>query len=76
MTCGLLPLPCLPRFKPLHETVMSERVNFICQQEGVQLSPEAMATLGAVSGGDLRRAITTLQSAVRLGGPAVQRWAL
>mmetsp|Transcript_13176 Transcript_13176/g.35872 ORF Transcript_13176/g.35872 Transcript_13176/m.35872 type:complete len:342 (+) Transcript_13176:130-1155(+) len=61
------------RFKPLHETVMSERVNYICEQEKVQLSEESLATLGAVSGGDLRRAITTLQSAVRLGGPVVQR---
>ncbi|KAF5831087.1 DNA replication factor C complex subunit 4 [Dunaliella salina] len=61
------------RFKPLHETVMGERINFICEQEHVQLSEESLATLGAVSGGDLRRAITTLQSAVRLGGPVVKR---
>lgn len=61
------------RFKPLHNTVMSERVNYICGKEEVQLSEESMATLGVVSGGDLRRAITTLQSAVRLAGPQVQR---
>eukprot|EP00967_Tisochrysis_lutea_P097851 scaffold143901_cov17-Tisochrysis_lutea.AAC.1 len=35
------------RFKPLHETVMSERVNYICEQEKVQLSEESLATLGA-----------------------------
>ena len=34
--------------------------------EGVELSAEALSTLGRVSTGDLRKAITTLQSAVRL----------
>ena len=34
--------------------------------EGVSLGEGAMDTLGKVSGGDLRKAITTLQSAVRL----------
>jgi hypothetical protein len=32
-----------------------------------------MEVLGKVSGGDLRKAITTLQSAVRLKGPLVDR---
>ena len=40
----------------------------------MQLSPESLQTLVKVSGGDLRKAITTLQSAVRLqvsgGSPA------
>ena len=35
-------------------------------EEGVELRPGAMETLAKVSGGDLRKAITTLQSAVRL----------
>ena len=35
-------------------------------EEGVTLEAGAMETLSKVSGGDLRRAITTLQSAVRL----------
>ncbi len=34
--------------------------------EGVHLGEGAMDTLGKASGGDLRKAITTLQSAVRL----------
>jgi len=55
---------------------MSERINLICDKEGVTLGPDVMATLGTVSGGDLRRAITTLQSAVRLAGPAVSRCAV
>lgn len=35
-------------------------------EEGVELQEGAMETLAKVSGGDLRKAITTLQSAVRL----------
>lgn len=35
-------------------------------EEGVTLATGAMGTLSKVSGGDLRRGITTLQSAVRL----------
>jgi hypothetical protein len=63
------------RFKPLHEAIMTDRVQYICSKEQVTLSPEAMQALGAVSGGDLRKAITTLQSAVKLKGPVVDRWA-
>ncbi len=40
--------------------------------EGVQLGPDALCTLSRVAGGDMRRAITTLQSAVRLGGLPVR----
>ena len=35
-------------------------------EEGVALQTGAMETLGRVAGGDMRKAITTLQSAVRL----------
>lgn len=62
------------RFKPLHEAIMSSRIEHIAEKEGVELAPDAMATLAAVSGGDLRKAITTLQSAARLsGGERVER---
>eukprot|EP00891_Asterochloris_glomerata_P008841 jgi/Astpho2/8841/fgenesh1_pm.00129_%23_10_t len=54
------------RFKPLHGSIMDNRLQHICQEEGVQLPPESLQTLVKVSGGDLRKAITTLQSAVRL----------
>ena len=36
--------------------------------EGVELSPGTLQALSKVAGGDMRRAITTLQSAARLGG--------
>lgn len=61
------------RFKPLHVAIMSSRIEHICAKEGVTLEPEAMDTLAKVSGGDLRRAITTLQSASRLGGGSVDK---
>lgn len=50
------------------------RIEHICEREGVTLAEGALEALGAVSGGDLRRAITTLQSAARLGAGTVDRW--
>ena len=50
-----------------HDGALSVRVwAHMGAEEGVTLAPGAMETLSKVSGGDLRRAITTLQSAVRL----------
>jgi hypothetical protein len=53
----------------------SEAHRSVCHaaEEGVDLSDEALSTLGRVSGGDLRKAITTLQSAVRLKVPVLAR---
>ncbi len=61
------------RFKPLHEGIINERINHICEKECVALAADALALLGKVSGGDLRKAVTTLQSAVRLSGLDVSR---
>jgi replication factor C subunit 2/4 len=60
------------RFKPLHEGIMENRVHSICRAEGVEMAPGSMAMLGQVSHGDLRRAITTLQSAYSLTGNPVK----
>jgi replication factor C subunit 2/4 len=59
------------RFKPLHPEAMQGRIAYICEKEGVEMLPGAMGALGRVSGGDMRKAVTTLQSAARLaaGGP-------
>ncbi|PNW81563.1 hypothetical protein CHLRE_06g251800v5 [Chlamydomonas reinhardtii] len=61
------------RFKPLQPAIMAGRIEHICERESVTLGPGALDTLSAVSGGDLRRAINTLQSAARLGGGHVDR---
>jgi len=57
------------RFKPLSNDILVKRLNFISEQESVQVSPDAMEALIETSEGDLRRAITTLQSASRLKNP-------
>jgi DNA polymerase III delta prime subunit len=61
------------RFRPLHQEVMSDRVHYICKTEGVELDADAFKLLAQVSAGDLRKAVTTLQSAVRLAGSQVTR---
>lgn len=59
------------RFKPLHQEVMATRIEYIANEEGLTLQPGVIPKLSEVSGGDLRKAITTMQSAVRLRGPVV-----
>eukprot|EP00898_Chlorokybus_atmophyticus_P006804 jgi/Chlat1/7124/Chrsp57S06801 len=59
------------RFRPLHGDIMSARVRHICDQEHLSLEDGALGTLSNVSVGDLRRAITTLQSAATLYGANV-----
>ncbi|KAK9496885.1 hypothetical protein O3M35_012892 [Rhynocoris fuscipes] len=56
------------RFKPLGEGMIRLRLEMICKEENVSFTPEAIATLVDTSGGDLRRAITCLQSCARLKG--------
>ncbi|CAI0393209.1 unnamed protein product, partial [Linum tenue] len=59
------------RFKPLSEEIMSSRILHICKEEGIYLDDEAVSTLGTISQGDLRRAITYLQGAARLYGSSI-----
>lgn len=59
------------RFKPLSEEIMSSRILHICKEEGLNLDSEALSSLSAISQGDLRRAITYLQGAVRLFGSTI-----
>ncbi|XP_022093399.1 replication factor C subunit 4-like [Acanthaster planci] len=54
------------RFKPLSEDVQRKRLLDICQKEGIKCGEEAMNTIISTSEGDLRKAITFLQSAYRL----------
>ncbi|XP_030647808.1 replication factor C subunit 4 [Chanos chanos] len=54
------------RFKPLANQIQEERLLEICQKENLKYSKEAIDALVRVSEGDLRKAITYLQSAARL----------
>ncbi|XP_037094311.1 replication factor C subunit 4-like [Pollicipes pollicipes] len=54
------------RFKPLSREILVQRLQDICTAESVQCDTDCLATLVETSDGDLRKAITTLQSAARL----------
>lgn len=56
------------RFKPLDESNALDRLTYIAKNEGVTYEDEALTTLLKNSGGDLRKAITLLQSAAKIGG--------
>jgi replication factor C subunit 2/4 len=49
-------------------TDLEARIEFICEQEGASLAPGALKTLIECSNGDLRKAITFLQSGYNLQG--------
>lgn len=59
------------RFKPLQGEAIYKRINYICSQECLELDNGSIETLGQVAGGDMRKAITTLQSAFRLKGSPI-----
>nr|XP_012422467.1 PREDICTED: replication factor C subunit 4 [Odobenus rosmarus divergens] len=56
------------RFKPLSDKIQQQRLLDIADKEHVRISNEGIAYLVKVSEGDLRKAITFLQSATRLTG--------
>uniref|UniRef100_A0A1B0DL14 Replication factor C subunit 2 n=1 Tax=Phlebotomus papatasi TaxID=29031 RepID=A0A1B0DL14_PHLPP len=56
------------RFKSLGHDKIVERLKFICQEEKVKVDDDALEVIIECSGGDLRRAITVLQSSHRLFG--------
>jgi len=57
------------RFKPLDETNAKARLQEIAEKEDVKCEPGVIDALIKVSDGDLRRAITYLQSAAKLHNP-------
>lgn len=59
------------RFKPLMESMIFERLRYICTQEKVECDDATLSTLVETSGGDMRRAITCLQSCAKLKGSGV-----
>lgn len=56
------------RFKALGHDKLVERLKFIANEEKVQIDSDALEEIIEASGGDLRRAITILQSCHRLYG--------
>jgi replication factor C subunit 2/4 len=56
------------RFRPLKEDLIGDRLRLIAKTEKVVCSDEVITRLTQVSGGDLRKAITFLQSSHRLFG--------
>jgi replication factor C subunit 2/4 len=60
------------RFKPLGEEKIIERLQYICEQEDLKAEKSVLKTVVDTSGGDLRRAITCLQSVTRLKGKGLE----
>ncbi|CAH1134433.1 unnamed protein product [Ceutorhynchus assimilis] len=56
------------RFKPLNQSFVLERLQEICQVEDVLINDDILNVLVKESGGDMRRAITALQSCANLKG--------
>ncbi|CAH1970522.1 unnamed protein product [Acanthoscelides obtectus] len=56
------------RFKPLNESMILERLSLICKEEDVNCDDETLNLLVQTCGGDMRRAITCLQSCAKLKG--------
>ncbi|KAA1471274.1 P-loop containing nucleoside triphosphate hydrolase protein [Dentipellis sp. KUC8613] len=59
------------RFKPLDPTSATKRLEHIAAAEQVPVSPAVISALISTSSGDLRRAITYLQSAARLSAASI-----
>lgn len=60
------------RFKPLGEDKIIERLEYICGLEDLKADRNVLKSVVDTSGGDLRRAITCLQSITRLNGKGVE----
>ncbi|GFR07576.1 replication factor C subunit 4 [Trichonephila clavata] len=56
------------RFKPLSKDTLSQRLNYIAAEENVKVDDNVIDSVIDISEGDLRKAITLLQSAHRLKG--------
>merc|ERR1711990_1358578 len=55
------------RFQPLETEAMIDRLKFVCAGEEIEVKDDVMQSLVRCSGGDMRKAITLLQSAHQYG---------
>ena len=55
------------RFKPVGTEQMSDRLRYICGEEGIECPDDAMEAVVKCSGGDMRKAITFIQSSHQYG---------
>ncbi|CAK9799341.1 Replication factor C subunit 4 [Anthophora quadrimaculata] len=60
------------RFKPLGEEKIIERLEHICKEEDLKANKPVLMKIVEASGGDLRRAITCLQSITTLKGKGIE----
>ncbi|XP_078046384.1 replication factor C subunit 4 isoform X2 [Augochlora pura] len=60
------------RFKPLGKDKLVERLAYICKEEDLKAERPVLSEIVEASGGDLRRAITCLQSITRLKGKGIE----
>ncbi len=55
------------RFTPIDAAALKQRLEYIATNENIDVSGEALDAITYVAGGDLRKAINTLQSAASIG---------
>ncbi|KAG7207799.1 hypothetical protein KM043_009406 [Ampulex compressa] len=60
------------RFKPLGQEKIISRLEHICKEEDLKADKSVLVKIVEASGGDLRRAITCLQSVTRLKGKGAE----
>jgi replication factor C small subunit len=55
------------KFRPVPAEAMRERLLWICENEGIEITDDGMEALLYIAGGDFRKAINALQGAAAIG---------
>lgn len=50
------------KFKPVKENVIIDKLEYICEKEGIKINKESLNIISNLSGGDFRKSINLLQS--------------
>lgn len=56
------------RFAPLRPDDVKRRIKYVCEAEGLSITPKGVEALIYVGGGDLRKVINTMQAAAAMSG--------